>query len=132
MFGGVPIRVTMPPRIEAKESGISVRAGLRLARWAACISMGMSNASAATLFIMLESAAETNAMSPTCFVKLRDESTSLLASMSMAPDRESPRLTISTKAMMMTAGWPNPEKTWSFGMTPARDAKTSAANAVTS
>ena len=63
-LGGVPISVSMPPRIVAKESGISVAAGLRLAFAAACMSTGMSRASAATLFITADRAAATVDMIP--------------------------------------------------------------------
>ncbi len=52
----------MPPSIDAKESGISDIAGLRPALDAACMSSGISSASAATLFITAESAAAREAM----------------------------------------------------------------------
>ena len=61
-LGGVPIRVTMPPRIEANDSGISVSAGLRLDFAAACMSTGINSASAATLFITADRAAAMLAM----------------------------------------------------------------------
>ena len=65
-LGGVPINVTMPPRIDANESGMRVSAGLRLAFRAACISTGISNASAATLFITALSAAAIVDMTAIC------------------------------------------------------------------
>ena len=64
ILGGVPISVIMPPRIDAKDSGINVSAGLRFSLLAACRSTGMRSASAATLFINAESAAETPDISP--------------------------------------------------------------------
>ena len=74
MLGGVPIKVIMPPRIDAKESGIRVKAGLRLAFKAACISSGMSSASAATLFITADRTAANPAITPICVPSLRDAS----------------------------------------------------------
>ena len=67
--------VTIPPSMEAKERGIKVRAGLRLARWAVWISIGISSANAATLFMRLESVAEIVAMIPIWALKLLEEST---------------------------------------------------------
>ena len=104
MFGGVPISVTIPPRIEANEIGIRVSAGLRLALRAAWMSSGISSASAATLFIAVDSAAERLAMMPMCACRPREASSTRRASRSIAPERESPRLTIRTSAMMTTAG----------------------------
>ena len=75
MFGGVPINVIMPPRMEAKDSAISDRDGLRPAFLAACKSTGMSNASAATLFMTAESAAASADMMLTCAASLREAST---------------------------------------------------------
>ena len=87
MFGGVPIKVIMPPRIEAKDSGISVSPGFRSVFSDACRSMGMSNASAATLFITADSAAETPAIRPMWRPMLRVPSRSAPAIISMAPER---------------------------------------------
>ncbi len=75
MLGGVPIMVIMPPRIEAKDSGMSDRDGLRPAFFAACISTGMSSASAATLFMIADSAAARPDMIAMCVASLRDAST---------------------------------------------------------
>ncbi len=55
MFGGVPIRVAMPPRIVAKDSGIRLSPGARPALRAVWMSTGISKASAATLFMKAES-----------------------------------------------------------------------------
>ena len=54
------------------------------------------------------------------------------ATSSMAPELESPRLTISTSAMIIVAGWPNPEKAASFGTTPLMIARIRATNATRS
>ena len=51
ILGGVPIMVIMPPSIDAKDKGIKVSEGLRLAFAAACRSTGINIASAATLFM---------------------------------------------------------------------------------
>ncbi|MFT6103856.1 MAG: hypothetical protein ACJA1E_000269 [Paracoccaceae bacterium] len=51
ILGGVPINVTIPPRVVANESGISDKPGLRPALRAVWISTGMNNAKAATLFM---------------------------------------------------------------------------------
>ncbi len=87
MLGGVPISVIMPPKIEAKDSGMRVSLGLRSALSAACRSIGISKASAATLFMMAESAAETPAITEMCRPILRVLSSKALAMNSMAPDR---------------------------------------------
>ena len=76
----------MPPRIDANDSGISVIAGLRLARAAACMSTGMSKARAATLFITAESAAAIADMPAMCRPSPREASTRCRASTSIAPE----------------------------------------------
>ena len=96
--------VIMPPRIEAKESGIRVRPGLRWAFSEACRSRGIKSASAATLFITADRAADTPAMTLMCRRTLRVPSSRAPAIISIAPERYSPRLMISTSAMIMTAG----------------------------
>ncbi len=129
MFGGVPIRVTMPPRIEANEIGIRESAGLRFALRAAWMSSGIRRASAATLFIIVDNAAERVAMMPMCAARPREASSTRRASRSMAPVRDSPRLMIRTSAMITTAGWPNPVKICPFGTTPRTAASTKPPNA---
>ena len=104
MFGGVPISVIIPPSIDAKDSGISDSDGLRCALRAACMSIGISSASAATLFIRADMAAASDAMIAMCAASLRVAETTNCASSSIAPEFDRPRLTISTSAMMMTAG----------------------------
>ena len=132
ILGGVPISVIMPPRIDAKDSGISVNDGLLPAFLAACISTGMSKASAATLFIIAESAAARPDMMVICVPSLRDASTTWRATISIAPELESPRLTTRTKAMMTVAGCPKPEKAFAVGTSPVRIATSSATKATRS
>ena len=64
MLGGVPIIVTMPPRMVAKDSGISESDTDRPAFFAASISRLIRMTSAATLLITADSAAPTTAMMP--------------------------------------------------------------------
>ena len=66
ILGGVPIRVIMPPRIEANDSGIKLNATLRFAFFAACISIGINNARAATLFMIADNTAATPDITPMC------------------------------------------------------------------
>ena len=72
ILGGVPIRVTIPPRIVAKDKGIKVSAGLRSACFAASPSTGIKSANAATLFINADKAAPTPDISPICIVTVRE------------------------------------------------------------
>lgn len=132
MLGGVPIRVTIPPRIEAKDSGIRVSAGLRLPLAAASRSSGMSSASAATLFMTAESKAARPDMMPICAKTGRDASITLPAMYSTTPEFDRPRLTIRTRATTTVAGCPKPENAWSAGTTPTISATTRAAKATTS
>jgi hypothetical protein len=103
ILGGVPIRVIMPPRIDAKDNGISVKATLRLAFFAACISIGINRASAATLFMTADSTAETPDITLICINRERPPSITWRAINSIAPELDSPRLTINTSAMMTVA-----------------------------
>ena len=132
ILGGVPIIVIMPPRMEANDSGISVSDGLRPAFLAAWRSSGISNASAATLFMTADSVAASPDMMPMCAASLRLESMKYLASSSMTPEFDSPRLTTSTSAMITVAGWPKPENAWSAGTSPNRSAASSATKATRS
>ena len=118
--------------MEAKESGISVSAGLRLAFAAACMSTGISNANAATLFMIAESAADTADIRAMCAANGRVADTRNLPSKSIAPEFDSPLLTINTNAMITVAGWPKPPKTSSFGITPPTNATKRAPAATTS
>jgi hypothetical protein len=132
MLGGVPIIVIMPPRIVAKDSGISEAATARFAFSAASMSRGMSSARAATLLMTAESAAPATAMIPIWAGVDRSSASSRPAIRSTAPEFISPRETISTRAMMTTAGWPKPENASSVGTSPATVPITRAAKATRS
>jgi hypothetical protein len=132
ILGGVPISVIMPPRIEANDRGINESAGLLLAFVAACMSTGISNARAATLFINADNTAASDDMMPICAASFLVFDTTNRASSSMAPELDRPRLTISTSAIMTTAECPNPENAWSVGITPASNATINAKNATRS
>ncbi len=132
IFGGVPISVIIPPRIDANESAMSESEGLRPLFFAACISRGMSNARAATLFITADRDAASADMMPTCAASLRDASTTYRASSSMTPEFESPRLMISTSAIITVAGCPKPEKACETGTTPVSNAAINAMKATRS
>ena len=122
----------MPPSMVANDSGISVSAGLRLALMAACISTGINNASAATLFITADKPAAIPDMAAMWVCSDCENRLTCLATSSITPELESPLLTISTSAIMMVAGWPNPENAWSFGTTPRTRAAVRAINATRS
>ena len=64
------MRVTIPPRIDAKDSGMRVRAGLRFALAAACMSKGINSASAATLFMIADRRAANPDINPICPLNL--------------------------------------------------------------
>jgi hypothetical protein len=132
MLGGVPISVIMPPRMVAKESGIRVSAAARFALAAASRSSGIRSASAATLLMTADSAAPTTAMTPIWTGKARSGATTRRAMRSTAPELTRPRETISTSAMMTTAGWPKPSKADSGSIWPATTAISSAAKATRS
>jgi len=122
----------MPPRIEANDKGISDSAGLLPAFDAACMSTGISNARAATLFINADSTAASVDMMPICAASFLVPDTTNRASSSIAPELDRPRLIISTSAMMTTAEWPNPENAWFDGTTPVSNATSNAKNATRS
>jgi len=132
MFGGVPIRVIIPPRIVANDSGIRLCPVGRFAFFAASMSSGIKRASAATLLMTAESPAPTAAMMAICNGSGRSGSTNLEAISSTAPDDDRPRLTIKTRAMIATAEWPKPENTLSLGTSPSDAATIRAPNATRS
>ncbi len=132
MLGGVPIMVIMPPSIDANDKGMSDKDGLRPAFFAACMSTGIRSASAATLFINADKPAARPAMIVMCVASLRDASTMYLATSSMAPEFDRPRLMMRTSAMMIVAGCPKPENANSFGTKPVSNATSSATNATRS
>ena len=66
MFGGVPIRVVIPPSSEPKEIGMRSWLGGRLLAFAALIATGSIRASAPTLFMKAESIMVTPVSAATC------------------------------------------------------------------
>ena len=108
ILGGVPISVTIPPRIVANDSGINVAPGPRSARRAASISTGINSERAATLFIKADNTPPTPAIRAMWLATRFTRETDTRAIASTTPELNSPRLTISTRAIMMVAGWPNP------------------------
>ena len=132
IFGGVPIRVTIPPRMVANDSGISVKEGLRLARLAASISTGISNARAATLFISADNAAPITEIRLIWVDSAAPPRTTNRAISSTAPEFARPRLTTSTMATITVAGCPKPAKAASVSTRPLKTAIVRAANAMRS
>ena len=132
ILGGVPISVTMPPRMVAKDSGISDRPGARPALRAVWISTGISSASAATLFIKPESTPPIAPISAICLPRLRVLSTSVRVIRNTAPERTRPAETTSTSATTSVAGWPKPENAALVGITPVTTPISSAVKATRS
>ena len=132
MLGGVPISVTMPPRMVAKDSGIRLCPAARLAFSAASTSSGIKRASAATLLMTADSTAPALPMMAICRGKGRSGSMTRLAISSTAPEDDRPRLTIRTSAMMATAECPKPENTSSEGTRPRMAPRVSAPKATRS
>ena len=126
MLGGVPIRVIRPPRMVPNDSGISNSAGGRSDFLAASMVAGISSASAPMLFMNADSTAPTPDSRPICAVRLRTGGSITAVNRSIAPDTDSARLTISTAATVITAGWPKPEKAWPAGTSPMNTAPISA------
>ena len=118
MLGGVPIRVTNPPKIVANDSGIKVALMLLPAFFAACISTGIKSASAATLFMKADKIAPVEAIMEICAPTPRPVSITERVIMSIAPEFCRPRDTISTSATIIVAGWPKPAKACDVGTTP--------------
>ena len=73
------------------------------------MSTGISNANAATLFIIADSTAASDDMIEMCAPSFLVPDTTNLARTSIAPEYDRPLLTMSTSAIMTTAGCPNPE-----------------------
>jgi hypothetical protein len=132
MFGGVPISVTSPPRIEPKASGISSTAGARPAFAADCSAAGISSASAPTLFMKADSSPATPDRLATCAPAFSIGGSRRRAISSTAPAFCRPRLMTSTIATVTVAGWPNPAKASLAGTTPAPVASSSAPKATMS
>ena len=104
ILGGVPISVTIPPRIVAKDSGISVRLGLRSPFRAASRSTGIRSDSAATLFMTADNRPPTPDISPIWAPIPLTPATHTRAIASTTPELKRPRLTINTRAMITVAG----------------------------
>ena len=119
MLGGVPINVTMPPRIVAKLSGINETPGDRPALRAVAMSTGISKASAATLFMNALSTPPIPPMIAICAPSDRLASTSVRVIRNTAPERTNPADTTSTSATTNVAGWPNPANASEGSTTPS-------------
>jgi hypothetical protein len=132
ILGGVPIIVTMPPRIVANESGISDSDTERPAFLAVSMSSVIRITSAATLLMIADSAAPATDITPIWVESERPASTTYCAISSTAPEFINAREAISTRAMMMTASWPKPAKACSAGMAPPATPMISAAKATRS
>ncbi len=90
-FGGVPISVTNPPRIVAKESGIRVGPADRFAFLAVWMSTGISSTSVATLFMRAEGAAPMPPMTAMWAPSGREASIRVRVTSETAPEFVSPR-----------------------------------------
>jgi len=124
----VPISVVVPPRIDAKASGIKTLPGGMPSRAASDMATGISSASAPTLFMKPESSAASPVSAAMDSVGPLAAGSTMRANTSTAPERCKPWLSTSTHATVMTAGWPNPVKA-TFGATSPRT--TQASNAPT-
>ena len=111
MLGGVPIRVTSPPRMEPKASGISSSEAGRPACFADCRAAGISKASAPTLFMNPDRLPATPDSIPTWIVVDFTGGRRLRAIMLTAPEFTSPRLATRTSATVTVAALANPENT---------------------
>ena len=122
MLGGVPISVVMPPRMVAKDSAISVMHGGRPALRAACTSIGIKSASAATLLITAESAAASPPVIAMCRPTGRVSSAVHCVMTPSAPEFSKAREATSTSATITTAGLEKPENAASCGTSPSTTA----------
>ena len=132
MLGGVPISVTMPPRIVAKESGISDWPGGRPALRAASTSTGIRSARAATLFMKADSTIPTAPMIAMWLPSARPATTKRRVISITTPARVSPAETTRTSATTRVAGWPKPSNAFSAGTRPATTAIRRAEKAIRS
>ncbi len=103
-FGGVPISVIVPPRMEPKANGISTRPGGKSWRPAVCSATGINSASAPTLFMKPDSTAPSAVRAKILSVGPASAGSSLRLSMSTAPVFCRPWLSTSTQATVTTAG----------------------------
>ena len=125
-LGGVPISVVMPPRMVPNASGISTRPGGSSRRVASWIATGINSAIAPTLFMKPDNTAP----SPTSAARLQLAPAFFgivwRTSTSTAPDSCKPRLSTSTQATEITAGWPKPAKASAGTISPASTQASSA------
>lgn len=103
-LGGVPIRVVVPPRMEAKASGISSLPGGSARRPAICTATGINSASAPTLFMKADSTAASTHSAAMLSVGPAPPGSTRRVRASTAPVRCKPLLSTSTQATVTTAG----------------------------
>lgn len=116
---GVPIRVVVPPRMDAKASGISTLPGGSSRRAAIWTATGISSASAPTLFMKADSTAASTHSAAMLRVGPAPAGSTWRVSASTAPERCRPLLSTSTQATVTTAGWPRPANADAGGTSPA-------------
>ena len=124
--------VTSPPNIEPNESGISTLAGERPALLVDWIAIGISSASAPTLFINIDKNAAINDSTAIWRDGRDDKGSIALVTNSTAPERDNPKLTMRTRTTVIVAGLPNPAKSCDCGTSPKSAAVKSAPRATTS
>ena len=103
-LGGVPIRVVMPPRMDANASGIRICPGGISSRDAICNDTGINIANAPTLFINPESMAARQVNEIMDSVGPAFSGNIQRVNQSTAPEFCSPALRIRIQATVMTAG----------------------------
>ncbi|OQB37419.1 MAG: hypothetical protein BWY05_00809 [Euryarchaeota archaeon ADurb.Bin165] len=117
-FGGVPIRVIIPPSCEPKASGSRrIDTGTRLDR-AILIPTGIRRARAPTLFINADRVMTRPVRADTCKVGRFPTFIRAPAITSTTPAFCSPRLITRTAATVITAGFAKPENVWFQGTIP--------------
>ncbi len=132
MLGGVPIRVVMPPRSEAKARGIkNAEGGICFLR-ATGIATGINSASAPMLFMNADSTVTMPVSAANCTIVPPFSRNSRSPIRSTTPEFCRPRLITSTAATVITAGLLKPLKARSTGIRPVRATISSASNATTS
>src|SRR5690554_6354036 len=119
MFGGVPIRVMVPPSSDPNAKDISSKNRHRPDLRDIQISTGIKCIRATSLLINAEQSDTTRVRVITCNTALRPTLPSSRATASTTPPLTSPRLMTSTAATVITAGWPKPANNWSDGTSPA-------------
>ena len=116
MFGGVPIMVAIPPKMEAKAIGISKILGERFCVKAVLRVTGNIKASAPTLFMNADKIAMTAPMLVIWVVCLFVNGFKCRAMRSTTPELRKARLMIRTAATVTTAGCPKPVNAWDGSM----------------